>query len=879
MVERFSPYLVTSAGLGGGAVVGFVLWVYLWVYVRGAAEVCSRDGVVSVCSTTNQHDTGIRAMRGAASGYFLACAVLGVVLESWRRKDSDHNSDSYRYVFAMIMSLISCAANGLSSSPDLDTPFSSFWGRRNNIMRWGQWILVLPLIMYSLETQRGHLLRKRGFPFISILSFWTCVALSFALGTLRAVVAVTSFLTVTVVITLIVGVFAVVELVSGLRVYWGKDDSSGDFIGGFGMDSTIERLVMRPLLQHSMDANTMASHLETRILLELEHRNVVLASLFKVVMIAVVTVQVLSCTDCISVVSETVLSILLDMLAMTIYFLSVYSPELQQDTAKIRDLMLKSDERNSATIKHFFRFVCHEVVPPLSDLTSSIYRIADAAEDWTDADSEFREDVDISVKCCTQMFKTIEDVRNCIVAIDGELFDSYGRAKMIDTLDFKREVRQTAEHYSSRAKTKGIRLILAIDPGIPDAFLGNRVKIKTAVNIIVTTGIDWCDKGGEVVVILRARPHPLDQKATQSVNIHFAVQVSNAAEGMSPASTSLSRLRAQIQENERVLNLGVAAKLVEKEGGALSTAVRNNDKNITISFDMSLALKFPQHNSKLGPLNTEVLASPFSETETANVGYSLDQWGEMESDAPELHHVPGSSQGIDKKELEASPSSRALNAAAAAGLRRIASSETLGGGGGGAKEGAVDAVASVSISTPEISRHPTVSSQLGSEKHAVTISPVTSFSMPTEGVTSIHERPRSVLICDDSPSNRNMCSRLIAKLGYNVEVAENGEQCLKMVINDGSGPTNRPKDFKIPEVNFYRAIILDNEMPVMTGPQTVRLLRAYGYTGLVIGLTGYAMEEDVKMFRTEGCDAIFTKPLNLPEMLRILKVQQLVAPG
>ena len=877
MVEWPSEHSVTSATLGWGAVVGFVLWVYLWVYVRGVEGTSAVAGV-GVCFPTDQHDTGIVAIRGVASGYFLACGVLGVVLELWRPQDSDHNSDSYRYVSAMIMSLVSCAANGLSSYPVVDTPLSSFWGRRINIMRWGQWILVLPLVMYSLETQRGTLLRKRGFPFISMISFWTCVALSFALGTLHSVVTVTSFLTVTVVITVMVGLFAVVELVSSLRVYWGKDDSSSDVIGGRGMDSTIERLVMKPLLQHSMDANTMASHLEMKILLEFEHRNVVLASLFKVAVIAVVTVQVLGCTACISVVLENVLSFLFDVLAMTIYFISVYAPEMQ-DSAKIRDLMLKSDERNSATIKHFFRFVCHEMVPPLSDLTSSIYRIADATEEWTDADSELREDVDISVKCCTQMFKTIEDVRNFIVAIDGELYDSFGRAKMTDTLDFKREVRQTAEHYSSRAKTKGIRLILAIDPGIPDAFLGNRVKIKTAVNIIVTTGIDWCDKEGEVVIILRARPHPLDQKATR-INVHFAVQISNPAGGTSTTpssgSSSVQFLREQIKENERVLNLGVAAKLVEKEGSTLNTAVRNNNKNITISFELALSLKFPHHNSTVVPLDTEVLASPFRESET--IGYSLDQWGKMDTYAPELHVSPsGSSQGLDKKELESSPSSVALNAAAAAGLRaglrRIASFETLGGDGrGGAQVGTVDAGASAS----EILRQsPTLFQPC---LPAVSISPVSSFTMPTEGFTSMHERPRSVLICDDSPSNRNMCSRLIAKLGYNVEVAENGEQCLKMVMNDGSGPANRPSDFKIPKENCYRAIILDNEMPVMSGPQTVRVLRSYAYSGLVIGLTGYAMEEDVNKFRAEGCDAIFIKPLNLPEMLQILKVQPLASP-
>ena len=60
-------------------------------------------------------------------------------------------------------------------------------------------------------------------------------------------------------------------------------------------------------------------------------------------------------------------------------------------------------------------------------------------------------------------------------------------------------------------------------------------------------------------------------------------------------------------------------------------------------------------------------------------------------------------------------------------------------------------------------------------------------------------------------------------------------------------------------------------MPVMTGEETIRALRSCGYSGLVVGLTGYAMEEDVNRFKAAGLDAIFSKPLDVAALTKLLQ--------
>ena len=50
-------------------------------------------------------------------------------------------------------------------------------------------------------------------------------------------------------------------------------------------------------------------------------------------------------------------------------------------------------------------------------------------------------------------------------------------------------------------------------------------------------------------------------------------------------------------------------------------------------------------------------------------------------------------------------------------------------------------------------------------------------------------------------------------------------------------------------------------MPVMNGPTASKHIRDLGYKGLIIGLTGHALSEDVKDYLDSGADKVIVKPL------------------
>jgi CheY-like chemotaxis protein len=105
---------------------------------------------------------------------------------------------------------------------------------------------------------------------------------------------------------------------------------------------------------------------------------------------------------------------------------------------------------------------------------------------------------------------------------------------------------------------------------------------------------------------------------------------------------------------------------------------------------------------------------------------------------------------------------------------------------------------------------------------------------------------KAFLAVEDNKLTRRMVCRLLARRGFSYDACENGEQCVARVLGDGK---------------TYGAILLDNQMPVMTGIEAVQKLREGGYRGLVVGLTADALEHQQHNFLGAGVDILLTKPL------------------
>ncbi|HEV7234020.1 MAG TPA: response regulator [Sphingorhabdus sp.] len=109
------------------------------------------------------------------------------------------------------------------------------------------------------------------------------------------------------------------------------------------------------------------------------------------------------------------------------------------------------------------------------------------------------------------------------------------------------------------------------------------------------------------------------------------------------------------------------------------------------------------------------------------------------------------------------------------------------------------------------------------------------------------QRPRTCLIVDDSRVVRKVSRPIIESLGYAVIEAENGEEALLRCQAD------------MPEL-----IMLDWDMPVMTGIQFVAQLRALDAPrqAKVVFCTSRSETQDIFKGIEAGADEYVTKPFN-----------------
>jgi CheY-like chemotaxis protein len=109
-----------------------------------------------------------------------------------------------------------------------------------------------------------------------------------------------------------------------------------------------------------------------------------------------------------------------------------------------------------------------------------------------------------------------------------------------------------------------------------------------------------------------------------------------------------------------------------------------------------------------------------------------------------------------------------------------------------------------------------------------------------------------ILLVEDNEMNRDMLSRRLARRGYEVTVAVDGEEGLAMARSEGPA-----------------LIVMDMSLPGMDGWEATRRLKAMPETrGIpVIALTAHAMSGDREKALAAGCDDFDTKPVELPRLL------------
>ena len=112
---------------------------------------------------------------------------------------------------------------------------------------------------------------------------------------------------------------------------------------------------------------------------------------------------------------------------------------------------------------------------------------------------------------------------------------------------------------------------------------------------------------------------------------------------------------------------------------------------------------------------------------------------------------------------------------------------------------------------------------------------------------------KKILIAEDNDSNFVLMTYILKKF-YQFDRARNGQEAVEMVDKDQ-----------------YDIVLMDIKMPVMTGLEATKLIKAKYPDLPVVALTANAFDSDRQAAMDAGCDDFLAKPVSSEACLATIK--------
>ena len=120
---------------------------------------------------------------------------------------------------------------------------------------------------------------------------------------------------------------------------------------------------------------------------------------------------------------------------------------------------------------------------------------------------------------------------------------------------------------------------------------------------------------------------------------------------------------------------------------------------------------------------------------------------------------------------------------------------------------------------------------------------------------------KRILLVEDNELNREIATAILEESGFTIEEAPDGTDAVDMVKNA--------------EENYYDAILMDVQMPIMDGYEATRVIRTMPRNDVktipIIAMTANALEEDKEAALKNGMDAHISKPIDIDKFMEVLK--------
>ena len=477
-----------------------------------------------------------------------------------------------------------------------------------------------------------------------------------------------------------------------------------------------------------------------------------------------------------------------------------------------------------------------------------------------------------------QMVNTVKDSAHSLLTIINDILDfSKIEAGKLDLEEIPVSicdvVEGAGEALAVNARNKGITLSVYVDPDIPDAVLGDQVRLR---QILFNFGSNAIKFTAEGKVIVRADRLP----SSDAENIKIRFQVIDEGIGIpEDAQKNLFQAFSQVEASTTRrfggtgLGLSICQRLTELMNGTIGVESVSGEGS-TFSATISLGVA-KEHSIKSDGLDLEglnvLLVHQRNDMEVLIPRY-LERWGARVTSCSDFEQAQSEAlQAVARKDIynvvcldsdwllneqvafvQSARSDPVLSA-----TRYVIAFQSR------SKSDRVDIENTVFVNAAPLRRSEFIRSiAIAAGRASPDVEYDDSEDLPSHAkapeVGDAEANGQLILLAEDNLTNQDVIRRQLSMLGYAVEIASDGQEAYEML-----------------QSRSYAILLTDCHMPVMDGFQLSENLRTVKGREKgsfpIIAVTASVMREEVDRCFASGMDDYLAKPLEMKKLKAMLQ--------